>query len=350
MLQYRPDVFNCLTFIRGLTVANIINSILGGRISVILAAFMSVLSAAAWAQASYPTQPIRIINPSAPGSATDISARRLADGMTKILNTPITIESRPGAGGGIASEFVARAPADGYTLLVGSINTHGINSGLYKSLRYDPVKDFIPVIKINSFANVFVVNQQVKANSFPEFVALAKSRSAEPMTFASGGQGTTMHILGELIKQDAAIPYTHVPYPGSPKVFSDLIPGRVDSFFAGSALLKPFIDAGTLKPLAVSSSTRLPSLPNVPTMRELGLQRAEMQIWIGLFAPANTPANVIETLIKAARQVLGDPAIIQAFRNEGSTVEKSTQPEFAAEVQSEVIRWKKIGAELNLTN
>ena len=307
----------------------------------------SALALPAWAQ-PYPTQGIRIINPSAVGSSSDISARRLADGMAKLLNVPITVESKPGAGGAIGSEFVARAPADGYTLLAGTINTHGINSGLYKSLRYDPVKDFVPVVKINSFANVFVVHPQVKAGTFAEFVALAKGRSAEPLTFASGGKGTTMHILGEIIKRDAAIPYTHVPYPGSPKVFADLLPGRVDSFFAGSALLKPFIDSGALRPLAVSARTRLASLPTVPTMRELGLPRAEMQIWIGLFAPANTPPAVIETLARAARQVLADPAVEAAFRNEGSMVETTTQAEFAAEVQSEVARWKQLGAELNL--
>jgi len=296
----------------------------------------------------YPTRAITIINPSAAGAASDISARRLAEGLSEILGQPVVVESRPGAGGGIGSEYVARATPDGYTLIAGTVNTHGINAGLYSNLPYDPVADFIPITRINSFSNVFVVPADSEAQTFEEFIELAKASPDAPKTFASGGIGTSMHLLGELITAEADIPYQHIPYPGSSNAMPDLLAGRVDSFFAGLSLLKPHIDSGALRPLAVSGTQRIPSLPDVPTVGELGYDGVEMEVWIGFFAPAGTPDDVIEKLSAASREVLSRQALIEQFEAEGSSVENDAPEEFAELVASGVERWKRLAAELGL--
>lgn len=300
------------------------------------------LLAALPAFAAYPDRPIKLVVPFPPGTGADISARRVATAMAPILGQPITIENRAGAGGSVGSEYVAKAKADGYTLLAGTLNTHAMNQALYKNLPYDPIKDFVPITRITTFPNVLVVPAALQVDTAEKLVALAKSRK-DPLTYGSGGSGTTAHLSAVLLGQTANIGLEHIPYQGTSQAMTDVLAGRVDMIFGNIPVVAPFVKQGQLKALAITSAKRSPLMPDVPTVGEMGLKNAEMSVWIALFAPKGTPADVIAALSQAARKALQTPELTAAYAQDGGEVQLDATPgDFAAVLQKDAKRWGEV--------
>lgn len=313
-----------------------------------------LFSAAAWvgapAQAAYPDKPIRLVVPFPAGTAADISARRIAQGMALELKQSIVVENRGGAGGAVGSEYVAKAPADGYTLLAGTLNTHAMNSALYKNLPYDPIRDFEPITRITTFPNVLVVPTSLKVNTFAELIALAKKREQQPLTYGSGGVGTTAHLSAVLLGQTAGVKLLHIPYQGTSQAMTDVLSGRVDMIFGNIPVVLPYVKAGQLKALTITTEMRSKQMPDVPTVDEVGMKNAEISVWIALFAPKNTPPGIINTLSKAALAALKSPALQAGYEQDGGEVQKDDTPaDFAAVLKSDVERWGKVVRESGAT-
>ena len=309
--------------------------------------FVSVNSQQVFAQAAdnFPSRPITIIIPFTAGGSSDLTARRVGDAMGKILKQPIIVQNLASAGGIFGVNSVVKAPKDGYTLLAGTISTHAINAGLYKNLPYDPLKDFVPITRIGSFPNILVVQSSLKINTLPGLIELARQRQAQgkPLTYASGGVGSTSHLGGELLRQVAGVEMIHVPYKGAAGAMGDLLGGRIDLIFGNSQLVLPHIKTGQLLPLAVTTNARTDLLPNVPTVAEIGFAEAEMSVWIGLFAPAGIPTVVANKLSAAALQALASPEVLSGFTAEGVFVEKDDSPaQFLTELSRHVALWKKV--------
>lgn len=320
---------------------------MGLRLAAVAAVFLGTLAAGPLhaAQGEYPSRPITIVVPFTAGGSSDVTARRVAEMMAKRIDQPIVIQNQPSAGGIVGVNAVKRAAKDGYTLLAGTISTHAINSGLYKNLSYDPVNDFTPITRIGSFPNILVVQKSLNVGTLDELVALAKERAQQgkPLTYASGGVGSTSHLGGELLQQAASVELTHVPYKGAAGALSDLLGGRIDLIFGNSQLVLSHIETGTLVPLAVTTSERSNLLPEVPTVAEIGFPQAEMSVWIGLFAPAGIPPEVADKLSKLTLEALADPELIEQFRAEGVFIEKDDSPEaFRGEQTRQVELWKSV--------
>ncbi|NYT24377.1 tripartite tricarboxylate transporter substrate binding protein [Alcaligenaceae bacterium] len=297
------------------------------------------------AQGEYPSRPITIIVPFTAGGSSDVTARRVAETMAKRIDQPIVIQNQPSAGGIVGVNAAKRAAKDGYTLLAGTISTHAINGGLYKNLSYDPVDDFTPITRIGSFPNILVVQKSLDIGTLDELITLAKQREAQgnPLTYASGGVGSTSHLGGELLQQVAGVELTHVPYKGAAGALSDLLGGRIDLIFGNSQLVLSHIQSGTLVPLAVTTSERSNLFPDVPTVAEIGFPEAEMSVWIGLFAPAGIPSEVTDRLSKLTLEALADPELVEQFRAEGVFIEKDDSSEaFRAEQIRQVELWKRV--------
>ncbi|HYF20243.1 MAG TPA: tripartite tricarboxylate transporter substrate binding protein [Ramlibacter sp.] len=308
-----------------------------------VAAFVVAASAACAAVAQdFPTRAVRIVAPFSGGAAVDVAARRLATGMSTILGQPVIVENRPGAGGSIGADYVAKAAPDGYTLLMGTINTHAFNSGLYKQLPYDPLRGYEPITRVSSFSNVLVVPNQLNVGSIKDFVQAAR-RAAKPLAYASLGSGSSAHLAGELLASELQVPLLHVPYKDVSQYVPDVLDGRVDLTFANIPTFLPHIRSGKVKALAVASAQRSPLLPNVPTLAEAGVKDAEMPLWVGLFAPRGTPPAVVELLGQAARKALLNPELRKAMEEDGSRVEIDESPAaFRAFVAKEHARWTAV--------
>jgi tripartite-type tricarboxylate transporter receptor subunit TctC len=315
------------------------------------AALLAVAAAtAAPAHADYPDKPIRLIVPFPAGTGADISARRVAQAMSVILKQTITVENRGGAGGSVGSEFVAKAAPDGYTLLAGTLNTHAMNSALYKDLPYDPIKDFEPITRITAFPNVMVVPTSLGVNTMAELIALAKKREQQPLTYGSGGVGTTAHLSAVVLAQTAGVKLLHIPYQGTSKAMTDVLSGRVDMIFGNIPVVMPFVKEGKLKALAITSEQRSPQMADVPTVSELGMKNAEISVWIALFAPKNTPPAIVDTLSKAALTALKEPALQAGYAQDGGEVTVDATPAAFAEVlKADVERWGKVVRESGAT-
>ncbi|CAN5325744.1 tripartite tricarboxylate transporter substrate binding protein [soil metagenome] len=297
------------------------------------------------AQASYPTHPIKVIVPFTAGGSSDLSARRVSEGMSRILGQPLIMENKPSAGGIVGVNDVAQAAPDGYTLLAGTISTHALNVGLYKNLSYDPLKDFTPITRIGSFPNVLVVNSALNISTLADLIKLAKERDKQgkPLSYASGGNGSTSHLGGVLLGQVAGVELLHIPYKGAAGAMPDLLSGRVDMLFANIQLIQQHLASGTLKALAVTTSTRSNLLPDVPTVAELGFKNAEMSVWIALFAPKNIPAAMAQKLNAAAIQAMKSPAVVEGFAKEGVIAEYDESPAaFRTFLAAEVDKWSKV--------
>lgn len=297
-------------------------------------------SAPALAQA-WPAKPIRFIVTLAPGSAVDIVARLTGEPISKALGQPVIVESRVGGGGVVAAEFVMRAPADGYTMLVGSIASHGINPSLVPKIPYDALKDFAPVVSLASSPNVLIASNSLPVTSVKELIALARKRPGE-LTYASGGNGTSHHMGGELFGLLSGTKMSHVPFKGSPQAVGAVVSGEVALMFPNIPNAMGLAKAGKLRILGVTTPKRLSFWPELPTIAESGLPGYEVIAWFGLFAPAGTPAPVIDRMNAEANKALAIPAVRENLMTQGFELMGGTVAEFAAFVRSEIEKWARV--------
>ena len=293
----------------------------------------------AWPQA-YPDRTVRLIVGFGPGGAPDILARLIADRLALAWNAQVIVDNKPGAGGNIGAEFVAKAPPDGTTIVVGTVGTHAINGALYPKMPYDMVKDFAPVTLLATTPNLLVVNNDVPAKTLAEFIALGKREGK--MTFASAGSGTSIHVSGELFKTMTGIDMTHVPYKGRASALPDLIGGRVTMMFDNMPSSLPLVKEGKLRALGVTSLQRSPAAPEIPTIAEQGLAGFEAVSWFALFAPAATPRPVVDRLQGEVRKILFAPDIAKRLSELGLDPVASTPDELAAWQRSEIAKWAKV--------
>lgn len=308
----------------------------------IAAASALAFSSAAIADA-YPTKPIRLIIPFAVGGSTDNLGRVLAARLSEKLGQQVVADNRPGAGGNIGTDLVAKAPADGYTLLFATEGTLGINPSLYKKLPFDPEKDFTPIAQFASVPNILVVNPRVQAKTVQELAAYAKSKPAS-LNMGSAGNGTTNHLSGELFQSMTGTSFTHVPYKGSGPAMADLLADQIQLMFDNLPGSLPHVKAGSLRALAVTSAKRSPLLPDVPTMAEAGVPGYDVEVWFGVAAPKGLPAQTLATLSKAITEISQEPATIEKILNIGATPLTSTPAEFGSRIQEARLKWAPIVA------
>jgi len=294
---------------------------------------------AAFAQ-SYPTKLIRIVAPATAGGPSDIISRTIGQKLSEAVGQPVILDNRPGAGGAVGSEFVARAPADGYTLLLGNNATHGINPGLYPKLPYDAVKDFAPITLTALGTNLLAVHPSLPARSVQALIALAKAKPGQ-LNFSSAGNGNTSHLAGEMLKTAAGINIVHVPFNGAAPAIVALIGGQVELTIVNMQPLVPHVRSGRLRALGIASSKRSSVLPEVPTMIEAGLKDFEVSTWFGLFAPAGTPRDIVVKLSEETTRIIRLPEVSDRFTSQGFEPVGGTPEQFATFVRTELARWAK---------
>lgn len=290
---------------------------------------------------SYPNRPITYVIPFPPGGSTDTTGRMLAEEMGKRLGQNVIVMNRGGAGGNIGSAHVAGTAPDGYTLLQGTIGTHGINPTLYSDLSFDARSDFEPIARMTAGTNVLVVHPNVPANTVEELIEYAKANPGSLM-MGSSGSGSSIHMSGELFQLMTGAQFTHVPYRGGGPAAVDLIAGHIDLMFDNINVALPHITAGRLRALAVTSAEKTAVLPDVPTMKEAGLPEYEVTSWSGVFAPAGTPAPIVEKLNAAINEVLSDEQVRARFEAEGIHISLMNVQEFREFVNSEIHRWGEV--------
>lgn len=312
------------------------------RAIVALVAALAIFAGSAHgAETGYPNKPIRLVVPFPPGGTTDVIGRLIGQQLSTRLGQQFVIDNRPGAGGSIGTDIVAKAPADGYTLLLGTVATHSINPSLYARLPYDAVKDFAPISLLATLPNVLVVNPSLPVRSVRELVALAKAKPGT-LTFASGGNGTTHHLSGELFKRMAGVDMTHVPYKGNAPAIADVLGGQVSMMFDNIGNSLPHIKAGKLRALALTGAVRAPVLPSLPTLTELGFAGFNITSWFGLFAPAGTPQPIVERLNTEVNRALHDNQVRGLLASEGIEAQVDTPEQFRLFLQAEAVRWAKL--------
>jgi len=293
------------------------------------------------AQQAYPTKPIRMICPFPPGGTTDVVARLVAQKLTEAWGQQVVVDNRPGAGGIIGTEIVAKAAPDGYTVLLGSITTHAVNPALYKKLNFDPVKDFAPVSLVVSSPQLLAVHPSVAAKSVKELIALAKAKPGQ-LNYASAGTGTSPHLTFELFKSMAGIDVVHVPYKGTGPAITDLIGGQVQMMITGVVALMPHIKSGKLRGLGVTSAKRVAALPDLPTIAESGIPGFDVSSWFGVFLPGGTPKPIVAKMNAEIRKILEVPEVRQRLISQGADPASNTPEEFAAYVKAEMAKWGKV--------
>ncbi len=290
---------------------------------------------------SWPTQPIRIIVTFTPGGAPDILARVLAQSWQESLGVPVLVENRPGFGGNIGADMVAKSDPDGYTLLIGTVGIHAINGALYEKMSYDPIKDFTPISFLASTPNVLIVNKHLGVNNLHELIELAKSKPNQ-LTFGSSGVGTSLHMSGELFKEIAGIEIRHIPYKGRAQSLPDLVSGRISMLFDNLSSSLPLIKAGEVQALGVTTLKRSLAAPDIPTLAEQGLHGFEATSWFSLMAPANLPNLVQKRLNALTRQTLNNPQIHNRLLEGGLEPAPSSPKELAKLIQSEANKWSRV--------
>ncbi len=295
------------------------------------------------ALAEYPDKPVKIIVPYPPAGTTDILARLIAQRLSERMKQPFVIENRPGAGGAIGSVAVAKSPADGYTLLMGTVNSHGINSALFKNLPYDAVKDFAPITIVGNTPNVLAVNPGLPAKNLAELLALARAKPGS-LNFGSTSQGGSPHMSGELLKSMTGVDIAHIPYKGAGPMLIDLIGGQVQMGFDNLPSSIGHIRSGKLRAIAVTSAKRFPGTPEIPTMAESGVPGYEVSAWFGLLAPAGTPKPVIDALYANIADILKQPDVVKQLFDLGAEPGGNSPEAYARQIAADVEKWKKVVA------
>ena len=311
-------------------------------------ALATVAAVQAHAQAAWPNKPVRIVVPFAPGGTTDILARAIAPELSKAFGQTFFVENKGGAGGNLGAEQVAKSPGDGYTLLMGTVGTHGINRALYAKLPYDPFKDFAPITVVAGVPNVMVVNAEAakarNINNVADFIAYAKANPAK-LNMASSGNGTSIHLAGELFKSMSGTYMVHFPYKGSSPALLDMLGGSMDVMFDNLPSSMPHIKSGKLKALGVTSSQRSAAVPDIPTVEEAGgpaMKGFEASSWFGLLAPAGTPSEVVNRIQQEVAKSLNSPAIKEKLLAQGAIPGGNSPAEFAKFIEAEHKKWAQV--------
>ena len=305
----------------------------------------------AWADPSYPNKPIRIIVPFTPGGSPDVLARTIGQKITETTGAPVVIENVPGAGGTIGADRVAKASADGYTLLMGHVGTLAVAPAVYPNLPYDPIKSFAPVAWVAKVPNVLAVHPSLPVNNVAELVKYLKANPGK-VNYGSGGNGSAAHLAMEYFKLSTQTFVVHVPYRGTAPSVTDAVAGQIQMVFTGAPALVPMVKAGKLRAIAVSSPKRLDLLPDVPTLAESGvkgLENFEADQWYGLVAPAGTPAAVVQKMNQVVNANLSTPEVVARLKSEGATATPTSPEGFAQLIQREIKRWRPVVLNAKIT-
>ncbi|BCN40430.1 MFS transporter [Alicycliphilus denitrificans] len=297
---------------------------------------------------NYPAKPVTIIVPFSAGGTTDILARIVGQGLQTELGQPFVVDNRAGAGGNIGASLAAKAPADGYTLFMGTVGTHAINQALYKKMPFDPVKDFAPISRVATVPNLLVAHPSQPYKTVKELIAYAKANPGK-VTFGSPGSGASPHVSGELFKSMTGTDLLHVPYKGSAPAMTDLLGGQISIMFDNMPSAIQHVRSGKLRPIAVTTAKRSPELPDVPTIAEAGVPGYEAMSWFGMFAPAATPKPVLDKLNAALVKVLNQPDVKKKIAEQGGDVVAETPAQFAAFIKAESAKWGKVVKESGAT-
>jgi tripartite-type tricarboxylate transporter receptor subunit TctC len=313
-----------------------------------LAAFAaSALAAATACAQGYPNKPIRMIVGFPPGGGTDVVARVIGAKVSEWWGQAVAVENRPGATGTIGADVVAKSSPDGYTLLMGHVNSHGIAPNLFAKLPYDPIKDFAAVAYVGYVPNVLAVHPSVPARSVKELVALAKSKPGQ-MNYASSGNGSTQHLAGEMFKQLTGTDIVHIPYKGSGDAIKDLLAGTVNMNFDTMPPVLPHIHGGKLRGLAISTPRRLPQLPDVPTFEEEGIKGFDVTNWYGVMAPAGTPRDIVAKLNADINKAMQVPEVRARLEAVGTQLREQSAAEFETFMKAEVVKYSKLIKDANI--
>lgn len=306
------------------------------RTFVALAAGIAAVHAMPAQAQGYPAQPVKIIVPQAPGGASDFLARLIARGLTQKWGQTVMVENRAGAGGNIGLEAAARSPADGYTLLFTYEGTQSINASL-RTLPFDPVKDFTPIAAVATVPFIVTLNKNIKANTFQEFVQLARAHPG--MTFGSAGSGTVNHLLGEMVNMVADTKMTHVPYKGAAPALADMIGGRIDAVYNSVPSIAGQVDSGDVKGIAITSKQRSSRFPNLPTIAESGYPDFDVSPWFGIFGPANIPAPIVQKINADVGALLDTPEVKKALAEQAAEPLKTTPEQLGSMLKADIKKW-----------
>ncbi|MBS1216926.1 MAG: tripartite tricarboxylate transporter receptor family protein [Proteobacteria bacterium] len=309
------------------------------RQGLVLGAALILAATAAMAQ-NYPTRPVRFVVPYAPGGSTDTLARTMGTKLSDLLGQQVVVDNRPGANGDIGMSIVAKAPPDGYSIVLGYIANLAIGPSLYDKMPYDPVKDFTSITQVAGASNIFVIHPSLPAKNFKEFIAYAKA-NPKKVTFASAGVASVGHLTGELLNDMAGIDMLHVPYKGSGQAISDLVGGHVKVMISGMASTLPHVRSGKLIGIVTTGAKRTPATPDIPTIGET-YPGFESSSWFGVLGPAGMPKPVVMRLNADIHKSLQDPAVAKRLANVGFEITYGTPEQFAAYIQSEIKKWAKV--------
>jgi tripartite-type tricarboxylate transporter receptor subunit TctC len=306
-----------------------------------LVALLAVVAAPGAAAQAYPARPVKLVVPFPPGGPLDATGRLVAQKLTEAWGQPVVVENKPGAGGNIGADLVAKSAPDGYTILLGALSTHAVNPTLYPNMPYDAVRDFAPITLLATTPNVLVVNPSLPVNSVKELVAYAKANPGK-LAFGSGSNGSAGHLAGELFKVETGTDIIHVPYKGAAPAMQALLAGDVQFMFDNLASATPQVKAGKLKALAVTTARRSPLAPELPTMAEAGLPGFDITTWYGLMAPAGTPSAIVAKWNAEVTKILNSPDVKERLAAQGAEAAPTTPDQFAAFIKAEIPKYARI--------